>query len=441
MKRGDGTGEEEWGYVYKTIEYALYPSPTQRRALEATLSACGSAYNHILAECKADAIEGIPQRSYEELTSLLPGMKAADPRFKTPYAQCLQDVCRRVVRAMSGCGWNGDGDPEHLPRFKSRHRYHSFTYPSSQGFEIQGNRILLKKIGRVPYRHDYRPKGGKARTCTVSRDARGKWYAAIVFRVEKRIRSEEDLDDPAVPEGYDLGLRDVVTDTHGRKYPNPNLYSERRDEISKLQKRMQAEEKGSPGWERARRRLAAIHEDIHRRRKGGLNQLAHEMVHCHDVIVVERLSPKNMKEKADNPAVVRDRYTDASWGMLLNMVRRKAEGAGAIVIEVDPRNTSRTCSRCGHVKAVLPLSQRVYRCDQCGLVKERGDQHTGVGDAVPPRGGKRSARLTTSVGSAWDPSWARWRMGDDRTSATHAGLTSPIIEIFNSESTIQHAAK
>ena len=49
MKHGDDTGEEGWGYVYKTIEYALYPSPTQKRALEASLSACGSAYNHILA--------------------------------------------------------------------------------------------------------------------------------------------------------------------------------------------------------------------------------------------------------------------------------------------------------------------------------------------------------------------------------------------------------
>ena len=53
------------------------------------------------------------------------------------------------------------------------------------------------------------------------------------------------------------------------------------------------------------------------------------------------------------------------------MVRRKAEGAGALVIEVDPRNTSRTCSYCGHVKAALPLSQRVYRCDHCGLVMDR----------------------------------------------------------------------
>ena len=94
------------------------------------------------------------------------------------------------------------------------------------------------------------------------------------------------------------------------------------------------------------------------------------MVQGHSVIVMERLSPKNMKEKADNPAVVRDMYTDASWGMLLSMVRRKAEGAGVLVVEVDPRNTSRTCSRCRHVKAVL-LSQRVYRCDQCGLIMDR----------------------------------------------------------------------
>ena len=95
------------------------------------------------------------------------------------------------------------------------------------------------------------------------------------------------------------------------------------------------------------------------------------MVHGHDVVVLERLSPKGMKGKADNPAVVRDRYTDASWGMLLNMVRRKAEGAGVLIIEVDPRNTSRTCSRCGHVKEALPLWQRTYRCHECGLVMDR----------------------------------------------------------------------
>ena len=358
MARRDNADDSDREYRFVTIEYGLTPDATQTRKLEEVLSACGSAYNFILAECKADAIMGIRQRKYGELTSLLPGMKASDPRYKIPYAQCLQEVCRRVERAMSGCGWNEDGDPEHLPRFKSRHRYHSFTYPSDQGFEFVGDRLRLKKIGDVKFLHRYLPKGGKPRTCTIRRNARGKWKAFVTFRVPRIVRNEEIIECPRVPEGYDLGLGDIITDTNGVKFRNPDLYTEKRDEIARLQKKMQSHEKGSPGWERARRRLAAIHEDIHNQRRGRLNQQAHEMVRGHSVIAVERLSPKEMKEKADNPAVVRDRYTDASWGMLLSMVRRKAEGAGVVVVEVDPRNTSRTCSQCGHVKEALPLWQR-----------------------------------------------------------------------------------
>ena len=371
MARGDNADDSDREYRFVTIEYGLSPNATQTRKLEEVLSACGSAYNHILAECKADAVMGIRQRKYGELTSLLPGMKASDLRYKIPYAQCLQEVCRRVERAMSGCDWNEDGDPEHLPRFKSRHRYHSFTYPSDQGFEFVGDRLRLKKIGDVKFLHRYFPKDGKPRTCTIRRNARGKWKAFVTFRVPMIVRNEEFIECPRVPEGYDLGLGDIVTDTNGVKFRNPNLYAEKRDEIARLQRKMQSCEKGSSGWERARRRLTAIHEDIHNQRKGRLNQQAHEMVQGHSVIVVERLSPKNMKEKADNPAVVRDRYTDASWGMLLSMVRRKAEGAGVVVVEVDPRNTSRTCSQCGHVKEALPLWQRTYRCHECGLVMDR----------------------------------------------------------------------
>jgi putative transposase len=33
--------------------------------------------------------------------------------------------------------------------------------------------------------------------------------------------------------------------------------------------------------------------------------------------------------------------------------------------------SSKTCSACGAVKATLRLSERTYRCDQCGLVADR----------------------------------------------------------------------
>jgi putative transposase len=35
--------------------------------------------------------------------------------------------------------------------------------------------------------------------------------------------------------------------------------------------------------------------------------------------------------------------------------------------------SSKTCSDCGHVKAKLPLSERTYRCERCGLVLDRDE--------------------------------------------------------------------
>ena len=39
---------------------------------------------------------------------------------------------------------------------------------------------------------------------------------------------------------------------------------------------------------------------------------------------------------------------DAGWGVFLNVLHAKAESAGKVVVEVDPRNTSRRCAECGH---------------------------------------------------------------------------------------------
>ncbi|MBR4195331.1 MAG: transposase, partial [Synergistaceae bacterium] len=33
--------------------------------------------------------------------------------------------------------------------------------------------------------------------------------------------------------------------------------------------------------------------------------------------------------------------------------------------------SSKTCSRCGHIKKDLKLSDRVYECTECGLVIDR----------------------------------------------------------------------
>ena len=51
------------------------------------------------------------------------------------------------------------------------------------------------------------------------------------------------------------------------------------------------------------------------------------------------------------------------------MLAYKAEWAGCELVEVNPRNTSRTCPDCGTIKAKT-LSRRTHTCG-CGCVMDR----------------------------------------------------------------------
>ncbi len=56
---------------------------------------------------------------------------------------------------------------------------------------------------------------------------------------------------------------------------------------------------------------------------------------------------------------------DAGWGVFLAILEHKAESAGRVVVAVEPRNTSRTCSHCGHV-AKENRNGEAFACLACG---------------------------------------------------------------------------
>ena len=57
-----------------------------------------------------------------------------------------------------------------------------------------------------------------------------------------------------------------------------------------------------------------------------------------------------------------------SWAFwqLRQMIAYKAALAGVLVEFVDPRNTSRTCSQCGHCEKGNRRNQSEFRCRSCG---------------------------------------------------------------------------
>lgn len=66
--------------------------------------------------------------------------------------------------------------------------------------------------------------------------------------------------------------------------------------------------------------------------------------------------------------------SDAGWGHFVSILRAKAEDAGRIWIEVDPRHTSDRCEACGHTAKENRLNQAAFACKACGHTAQ-ADEH------------------------------------------------------------------
>ena len=58
--------------------------------------------------------------------------------------------------------------------------------------------------------------------------------------------------------------------------------------------------------------------------------------------------------------------SEQGWGILATQLAYKAQWYGRELVEVDPKHTSQTCSRCGKVDAAARQKKK-YHCGRCGL--------------------------------------------------------------------------
>jgi putative transposase len=67
---------------------------------------------------------------------------------------------------------------------------------------------------------------------------------------------------------------------------------------------------------------------------------------------------------------------DQGWGEFRCQLEYKVAWRGGYFVAVDPKNTSRTCSCCGHVSADNRKTQALFACVSCG--HEDNADHVGA---------------------------------------------------------------
>jgi putative transposase len=191
--------------------------------------------------------------------------------------------------------------------------------------------------------------------------------------------------------GIDVGIASFATTSDGEHIENPRWGRAAGDELAAAQQRLQRAQRGSKNRQRRRETVAARHRKIAGRRKDFHHKQARRLVESYDVLVVEGLKILNMLARAKpvpdpetpgqflkNGAWAKSglnrSISDASWGGFVSILRAKAEEAGRIWIEVDPRHTSDSCEKCGYAARENRVTQAEFVCQRCAH-RAQADEH------------------------------------------------------------------
>lgn len=171
--------------------------------------------------------------------------------------------------------------------------------------------------------------------------------------------------------GIDWGVERLATLSTGETIENPRFGAEAAADIGKAQRKLARARQGSRRRKKAVAHLARRRHKLANRRKTHLHQLTAAIAARFGGIAVEDLQVKNMTASAkgtvESPgknvrqkAGLNREILDTSPGMMISMLRYKAERAGGWFAVVDARNTSQDCSECGRT-VPKDLSVRIHR--------------------------------------------------------------------------------
>ena len=257
------------------------------------------------------------------------------------------------------------GEEPGYPRFKGKNRFDSFGFKENgNGFKIDGRRLRVTGIGRIPIRW-HRPLEGEIKTLRIVRKA-DKWYA--VFTCEVQVKP---LPITGREVGIDVGIHHLLATSDGEFVENPKWYRASERKLRVVQRQVARRKKGGSNRRKSVLQLQRQHEHTANQRKDFLNKEVYKIIVAYDRIALEDLQIKNM---ARNKYLAKS-ILDAGWGYLRQHFTSKAEEAGRIVVFIDPAYTSKQCMRCGKIWEGLTLRDRVVSCD-CGLEKMDRDYHS-----------------------------------------------------------------
>lgn len=297
--------------------------------------------------------------------------------------QAVKDWNDARIRFFKGLG--------KAPKYKSRNISKPSFYVNYESLRRVNGGFRGEKLGFVKTTQPLPriPKGSHYKNPRISFDGKY-WYLSFSCEV---LDISVDLTDLVI--GVDLGVKNLATLSTGEFIENINksrrvkqLEKQLRREQRHLACQMQANTKGylttanggrKPIYKRplelcsniqkTKRKIKLIHRKLHSIRMNHLNQTTFYLVkQLPKGIVIEDLNVKGMLKNKH----LAKHIQNAMFYEFRRQLEYKCLQYGIYLVVADRfYPSSKTCSYCGSIKSDLKLKERVYKCDSCGLEKDR----------------------------------------------------------------------
>lgn len=358
-KRGD--------IVEKAFKYRIYPNKRQQELIQKTFGCTRFVYNYYLNKRKETYENDKTTFTYNMCSKDLTNLKKELEWLKEPDKDSLQKALKDLDMAYQKFFKEHTG----YPKFKSKkNRYKSYrtSYTkTSAGGNIMyiDKHIKLPKLGLVKVRDKQIPQG-RILNATISQEPNGHYYCSLCctdIKFDQYPKTNKNV-------GIDLGLVDFAILSDGIKIENPRFYENSEQKLAKLQKELSRKTIGSSRWEKTRLKVAKLQKHITNQRKDFLQKLTTTIISTYDVIAIEDLDVKSMKET--DSKIRNKRVGDVSWSEFRRMLTYKSQWYGKELSVIDRYYpSSQICHVCGNRDGKKSEDIRNWICPHCNSELDR----------------------------------------------------------------------
>ena len=361
--------------MLRAIKIRLYPNKQQEQTLNKVLGCYRFVYNDMLARKQEAYNTDKTNLSLCDLSKYFHHELLKDEQYAWLKEQNTK-VMGQSIRQMFTAYDNFFKLKKGFPKFKSKKDGQSALFPldtiskrntfktrhitlvkSLKNIKFRCSDLYLKRLQR--YKDDIR-------SATLSKTKSGNYFLSILMDIPQNEFVKFKKTNKEV--GIDLGVKDFVITSDGKKFENKHFFKADERKLKKLQRQLSKKKVGSNNRNKQRIKIAKVFEHITNKKEKYIHYVVNDLLSSYDTIYMEDLNTIGMLRNHHLGKAI----SEVGFYKFKEILNSKSIANDKNIVLIDRfYPSSKTCSCCGYKNKGLKLQYRHWQCPQCGEQHDR----------------------------------------------------------------------